>query len=313
MDLGFVGLGLMGRPMALNLVKGGHRLHLHSRSGVPAELVEAGGIACRDGREVGERSEVVFCMVPDAPDVERVLFGAGGVAEGLGPGKVFVDMSSISPRATRALAVRLAGRGGHYLDAPVSGGDVGARQATLTIMVGGEEAAFERVQPLFRLMGQNVTRVGESGSGQVCKLANQIAAALGIQAVAEALLFARKAGADPARVRQALLGGFASSRVLELHGLRMIERRFEPGGRIEMHRKDLQNALDGARELGLALPGTAAAAQLFDACVAMGGARWDHSALVRALEALAAVEVGAPPAEGPRGSQAGEEPTPHGS
>ncbi|HZY03250.1 MAG TPA: 2-hydroxy-3-oxopropionate reductase [Anaeromyxobacteraceae bacterium] len=296
MDLGFVGLGVMGRPMALNLIKGGHRVHLHSRSGVPPELVQAGGVACRSGREVAERSEVVFCIVPDAPDVERVLFGAGGVAEGLGPGKVFVDMSSISPGTTRALAARLAERGGHYLDAPVSGGDLGARQATLTIMVGGDQAAFERVRPLFLLMGRNVTRVGGSGAGQVCKVANQIVVALNIQAVAEGLLFARKAGADPARVRQALLGGFAASRVLEMHGLRMIERRFDPGARMELHRKDLENALAGAREMGLSLPGTAMAAQLMNACIAAGGARWDHAAMVKALEALAGVQVGSPPA-----------------
>ncbi|HEU4385703.1 MAG TPA: 2-hydroxy-3-oxopropionate reductase [Anaeromyxobacteraceae bacterium] len=295
MDLGFVGLGVMGRPMSRNLMKGGHRLHLHSRRGVPPELVEAGGVACRSGREVAERSEVVFCMVPDAPDVERVLFGPDGVAEGLSTGKAFVDMSSISPRATRDLAARLASRGCDYLDAPVSGGDVGAREATLTIMVGGAEEAFDRVRPLFQLMGRNVTRVGESGAGQICKVANQIAVALGIQAVAEALLFARKAGADPALVRQALLGGFASSRVLEVHGLRMIERRFEPGGRVELHRKDLENALAGAREMGLSLPGTAVAAQLFNACIAAGGSGWDHSALVKALETLAGCEVGAQP------------------
>jgi 2-hydroxy-3-oxopropionate reductase len=301
MDLGFVGLGIMGRPMAANLIKGGHRLHLHSRSGVPEELLRAGGTACRGGREVAERSEVVFSIVPDTPDVERVLFGPGGVAEGLAPGKVFVDMSSISPAATRDMAGRLAGQGCHYLDAPVSGGDLGARQATLTIMVGGNEAAFERVRPLFQLMGTNVTRVGESGAGQVCKVANQIAVALGIQAVAEALLFASKAGADPAKVRQALMGGFAASRVLELHGLRMIERRFEPGGRVELHRKDLENALSSARQLGLALPGTAMVAQLFNACIAAGGSRWDHSALVKALEALAVWEIG-PAASGPQGS-----------
>lgn len=302
MDLGFVGLGVMGRPMAANLMRGGHRLRLHSRSGVPRELKEAGGVACRCGREVADGSEVVFCMVPDAPDVERVLFGPDGVAEGLAPGGIFVDMSSISPAATREFAARLAGRGGHYLDAPVSGGEAGARQATLTIMVGGSEAAFERVRPLFQLMGRTAIRVGESGAGQICKVANQIAVAVTIEAVAEALLFASKAGADPATVRRALLGGFASSRVLEEHGLRMIERRFEPGARLELHRKDLANALAGAREMGLALPGTAAAQQLFNACAAAGGSRWDHSALVRALEALADHEIGSPRRPGPQGS-----------
>ncbi len=299
MDLGFVGLGIMGRPMAANLVKGGHRLHLHSRSGVPPELVQGGGVSCRNGCEVAQRSEVVFSIVPDTPDVEKVLFGPGGVAEGLAPGKVFVDMSSISPASTRAFAGRLAALGCDYLDAPVSGGDVGAREATLTIMVGGSEAAFERVRPLFDLLGKNVTRVGESGAGQICKVANQIVVALNIEAAAEALLFASKAGADPGKVRQALLGGFAASRVLEVHGLRMIERRFEPGGRVELHRKDLANALSGARELGLSLPGTAMAAQLFNACIAAGGSRWDHSALVKALEALAGHEIGSPPPRRP--------------
>jgi 2-hydroxy-3-oxopropionate reductase len=290
--LGFVGLGIMGRPMALNLLGGGHRLHLSSRSGVPEELVRAGGVRCASGREVGERSEIVFAMVPDAPDVEKVLFGPQGVAEGLGAGKVFVDMSSTSPVATRELAARAAALGIEYVDAPVSGGDVGAREATLTIMAGASEAAFARVRPLFELMGRNVTHVGPTGAGQIAKVANQIVVGLTIEAVAEALLFAAKAGVDPARVRQALLGGFAASRVLEVHGLRMVERRFEPGARVELHQKDLENALQGAKAMGLALPGTALAQQLFNAVKAMGGAGWDHSAMVRALEALASKTVG---------------------
>jgi 2-hydroxy-3-oxopropionate reductase len=285
-EIGFVGLGIMGRPMASNLMRAGHRLHLWSRSGVPRELVDAGGLACASGREVARAAEVVFCIVPDTADVEQVLFAPGGVAEGLSPGKAFVDMSSISPIATRALAARVVALGCEYVDAPVSGGDVGAREATLTIMAGATEAGFARVEPLLRLLGKNVTHVGPHGAGQTTKVANQIVVALTIEAVGEALLFAAQAGVDPAKVRQALLGGFASSRVLELHGLRMIERRFEPGARVELHRKDLDHALSGARALGVALPATALAQQLFNAVAAMGGARWDHSALVRALEAL---------------------------
>jgi 2-hydroxy-3-oxopropionate reductase len=291
MDLGFVGLGIMGRPMAANLLAGGHRVHLHSRSGVRDELVRAGGVRCASGREVAERSEVVFAMVPDAPDVEKVLFGEAGVAEGLFPGKVFVDLSSTSPIATKELAVRVSALGAEYVDAPVSGGDVGAREATLTIMAGASDAAFARVRPLLALMGRNVTHVGPVGAGQTTKVANQIVVALTIEAVGEALLFASKAGVDPAKVRQALLGGFASSRVLEVHGQRMIDRNFEPGGRVELHQKDLENALQGAKAMGLALPGTANAQQLFNAVKAMGGARWDHASMVKALEALASHTV----------------------
>jgi 2-hydroxy-3-oxopropionate reductase len=285
--LGFVGLGIMGRPMAANLLKGGHAVHLSSRSGVPKELVEAGGIACATGREVAERSEVVFTMVPDTPDVEKAVFGPGGIAEGLSRGKAVVDMSSISPIATRDIARRVNALGCDYVDAPVSGGDVGARAATLTIMVGATEAGFARVKPFLELLGKNVTHVGENGAGQTTKVANQIVVALTIEAIGEALLFASKAGVDPARVRQALLGGFAASRVLEVHGQRMIERKFDPGARIELHQKDLENALAGARAMGVALPGTANAQQLFNACKAAGGSRWDHSAMVKALEALA--------------------------
>jgi 2-hydroxy-3-oxopropionate reductase len=294
-DLGFVGLGVMGRPMAANLMKGGHTLWLHSRSGVPGELVEAGGRACGSAREVAEHAEVIFTMVPDTPDVERALFGPGGLAEGLSAGKAVVDMSSISPDATRGFARRVNDLGCEYVDAPVSGGEVGAKNATLTIMVGATEAGFARVKPLLDLLGKNVTLVGPNGAGQICKVANQIAVALGIEAVAEALLFASRAGADPAKVRQALLGGFASSRILEVHGERMIERKFEPGARVELHQKDLELALSNARAMGLALPGTALVQQLFNACRAQGGGRWDHSALVRVLELLGGHEVGRPP------------------
>ncbi len=292
-DVGFVGLGIMGRPMALHLVRGGHRVHLFTRSGVPDDLVVAGGVRCASGREVAERSEVIFSMVPDAPDVERVLFGPDGVAAGLGPGKSFVDMSSISPMATKELAARVNALGAEYVDAPVSGGEIGARDATLTIMVGASDAGFARAKPLLSLLGKNVTHVGRNGAGQTAKVANQIVVALTIEAVAEALLFSARAGVDPARVRQALLGGFASSRILEVHGLRMVERNFQPGARVELHQKDLENALQGAKQMGLALPGTALAQQLFNAVKAMGGAGWDHSAMVKALEALGGGSVAA--------------------
>jgi 2-hydroxy-3-oxopropionate reductase len=293
MKVGFIGLGIMGKPMAQHLLNGGHGVYLHSRSGVAPELVAAKGIACASPREVAQNADVVITMVPDTPDVEKVLFGKDGVTAGLAPGKTIVDMSSISPIETKAFAARIAGLGCDYVDAPVSGGEVGARNATLTIMCGGSEAAFERVKPLFELMGKNITLVGGPGDGQTCKVANQIIVALTIEAVGEALLFASKAGADPARVRQALMGGFANSRVLEVHGERMIKRTFNPGFRIELHQKDLNLALAGARALGVSLPNTATAQELFNACAAHGGKAWDHSAMVRALEAMANHEVAA--------------------
>ena len=289
--IGFIGLGIMGRPMALNLIKGGHSLVLHSRSGVPQDLISAGGRACGSGREVASQSEIIITMVPDTPDVEAVLFGTDGVAQALSAGKTVVDMSSISPIATKTFAKRIEALGCDYLDAPVSGGEVGAKNATLSIMVGGSEAVFARVRPIFELMGKNITLVGGSGDGQTCKVANQIVVALTIEAVGEALLFASKAGADPARVRQALMGGFAASRILEVHGERMINRTFDPGFRIELHQKDLNLALAGARALGVSLPNTATAQELFNACFAHGGAKWDHSAMVRALEKLASHEI----------------------
>jgi 2-hydroxy-3-oxopropionate reductase len=289
--VGFIGLGIMGRPMASHLIEGGHEVYLHSRSGVPEDLAQAGGRACGSPREVAEAADVIITMVPDTPHVEEVLFGEGGVAEGLSPGKTVVDMSSISPIATKEFARRIGEKGCDYLDAPVSGGEVGAKNAALTIMVGGPEAAFERVRPLFELMGKNITLVGGNGDGQTAKVANQIIVALTIEAVGEALLFASKAGADPARVRQALMGGFANSRILEVHGERMVKRTFEPGFRIELHQKDLNLALQGARALGLSLPNTATCQELFNACAANGGAAWDHSGMVRALELMANHEV----------------------
>jgi 2-hydroxy-3-oxopropionate reductase len=259
---------------------------------VPEELVIKGGRGCRSAREVTAQSDVVITMVPDTPDVAAVLFGERGVAEGLAPGKLVIDMSSISPIETKRFAARIQELGCAYLDAPVSGGEVGAKAGTLTIMVGGPEEAFERAKPLFALMGKNVTLVGGNGDGQTCKVANQIIVAVTIEAVGEALLFASKAGADPARVRQALMGGFASSRILEVHGERMLKRNFEPGFRVELHAKDLALALAGARDLQVALPVTAACQQLFNACMAAGGAKWDHSGMVRMLEALASHAIG---------------------
>ena len=290
-NIGFVGLGIMGKPMAANLIKGGHTLFLHSRSGVPQELASAGGKACSSAKEVAQKADIIITMVPDTPDVEKVLFGASGIAEGLSKGKTVVDMSSISPIETKRFAKKINELGCDYLDAPVSGGEVGAKNAALTIMVGGSETTFNKIKPIFDLMGKNITLVGGNGDGQTCKVANQIIVALNIEAVGEALLFAAKAGADPARVRQALMGGFAASRILEVHGERMIKRTFDPGFRIELHQKDLSLALAGARAMGLSLPNTATAQELFNACVANGGAKWDHSALVRALEKMANHEV----------------------
>lgn len=286
MDIGFIGLGIMGAPMAGHLIAGGHALNLKTRRAVPQTLIGAGGRDCNSVVEVAERSDIVVLMLPDTPDVEQVLFGEDGVARGIKRGAVVVDMSSISPIATRDFAARLGERGAEYLDAPVSGGEVGAKNAALSIMVGGKAEVFERVKPLFDLMGKTVTHVGDVGAGQVAKVANQIIVALTIEAVAEGLLFASKAGADPAKVRQAITGGLATSRILELHGARMIERTFDPGFRITLHQKDLNLALEGARSLGLALPGTALAQQLFSVCVANGAGGQDHSALVRALEIM---------------------------
>ena len=292
MQLGFIGLGIMGAPMCGHLVKAGHQLFVQTRSKVPPELASAATV-CATQREVAERADIVFLMLPDTPDVEAVLFGETGVASGLKRGKTVVDMSSISPMATKEFARRIEALGGEYLDAPVSGGEVGAKAASLTIMVGGPEGAFERVQPLFALMGKNITHVGGNGDGQTTKVANQIIVALNIAAVGEALLFASKAGADPAKVRQALMGGFAASRILEVHGERMIQRTFNPGFRIGLHQKDLNLALAGARAIGVALPQTAGAAQLMQACAAHGWDQLDHSALVKALELMADHEVAA--------------------
>jgi len=296
--IGFIGLGIMGAPMAGHLIQAGHQLFVHTLGKVPETISASSATQCMSARGVAERADIIFIMVPDTPDVEAALFGEAGVAAGLkgsGTGKVVVDMSSISPIATKAFAQKINALGCEYLDAPVSGGEVGAKNATLSIMVGGPQAVFERVSPLFALMGKNITLVGANGDGQTAKVANQIIVALTIEAVAEALLFASRAGADPARVRQALMGGFASSKILEVHGERMVKRNFEPGFRIELHQKDLNLALSTARQLGISLPNTATAQELFNACSAHGGKAWDHSAMARALEKMANFEIGQKP------------------
>ncbi len=287
LKLGFIGLGIMGAPMAGHLVKAGHTLFVNTRSQVPADLLAAGATNCSSAQDVAKRADIIFLMLPDTPDVEKVLFSEDGVASGLSKGKTVVDCSSIDPIATKGFAAKIRALGCNYLDAPVSGGEVGAKAASLTIMVGAEKAAFDHINPLFELMGKNITLVGGVGDGQICKVANQIIVALNIAAVSEALVFASKAGADPARVRQALMGGFAASRILEVHGERMIKRTFAPGFRIALHQKDLNLALQGARSLGVALPQTANAAQLMQTCSALGFGQLDHSALVKALETMA--------------------------
>lgn len=289
--IGFVGLGIMGQHMVANLVDNGHELSVFDIVGIPEILKNKALNACSSSREVAEKSDIIIVMVPDTPHVDAALFGEGGIAEGLSAGNVVVDMSSISPIETKSFAKRINELGCQYLDAPVSGGEVGAKAGSLTIMVGGEQATFDQVKPLFEIMGQNITLVGGNGDGQTCKVSNQIIVALNIEAVGEALLFASKAGADPARVREALMGGFASSKILEIHGDRMVKRTFDPGFRIELHQKDLNLALSGARALGISLPNTATAQELFNSCSAHGGSAWDHSAMVRALEFMADHEI----------------------
>src|ERR1700692_2178061 len=289
--VGFIGLGIMGARRAANLQQDGHQLFVHDRNPAPAGLIEKGATLCESGNAVAQQADIVILMVPDTPHVESVLFGENGVASGLRANQIVVDMSSISPIATKEFAKKINELGCQYLDAPVSGGEVGAKAASLTIMVGGPDDAFEKVKPLFQLMGKNITLVGGNGDGQTTKVANQIIVALNIQAVAEALLFASKAGADPARVRQALMGGFAASRILEVHGERMVKRTFNPGFRIELHQKDLNLALQGAKTLGISLPNTATAQELMNSCAAHGMSGLDHSALCRAIEMMSNHEI----------------------
>jgi 2-hydroxy-3-oxopropionate reductase len=290
--IGFIGTGIMGFPMAQHLQNAGHELLVSEhRSPARAELVEAGATALPSIKAVAEAADIIICMVPDTPDVEAVLFADEGLAAGLSAGKLVIDMSTISPLETKTFAQKINALGCDYLDAPVSGGEVGAQNATMTIMVGGPEQAFERALPLFEVMGENITLIGDNGDGQTCKVANNIIVALNIEAVSEALVFAAKTGADPVKVREALMGGFASSKVLEVHGERMLNRTFDPGFRIRLHQKDLNLALDGAREMGVALPNTANTQELFNVCAAKGGKDWDHSALIRALETMSDFEI----------------------
>ena len=292
MKIAFIGLGIMGTPMAGHLIKGGHELYLNTIGDVPKELTAAGGKACATAKEAAQQADLIITMVPDTPDVQKALFGENGAAQGLSKGKIVVDMSSISPVETKEFARKINDLGCEYIDAPVSGGDVGAKNAALSIMCGGSQATFDKVKPVFELMGKNITLVGGNGDGQTCKVANQIVVALTISAVSEGLLFASKAGADPAKVRAALMGGLATSRILDILGERMVKRNFDPGFRIALHQKDLNLALTAAKQLGLALPNTSTCQQLFSACVAHGGAAWDHSGMVRALEKLSNHEIG---------------------
>ena len=291
--IGFIGLGLMGKPIAKNLIKAGHRLIVHNRSRAAVdELAAEGAAAAFSPKEVAASAEVVITMLPEDSDVETVVAGDQGVIKSIRPNGVLVDMSTISPTTARRLAETLADRGVHMLDAPVSGGVEAATEATLTIMVGGKPDIFKRVLPVFEKIGKNINHIGDHGAGQVTKAANQIIVAMTIQAVAEAFIFAKKSGVDPAKVHQAIMGGYAQSRVLELHGKRMLDRNFQPGGKVRSHRKDIEIALSVAREQGICLPGTAMISQLFNALAARGGLDWDHSSMVKALESMSNVEVG---------------------
>lgn len=290
--IAFIGTGIMGKPMALNLQNAGHQLVFsESRSAAPADLIAKGGVAYPNAKEATAAADIIILMVPNTPQVEEVLFGDNGVEQSLTADKTVIDMSSICPIETKKIAARVKESGAEFLDAPVSGGEVGAINAALTIMVGGSESTFEKAKPLFEVLGKNITLVGENGAGQICKVANQIIVALNIEAVAEALVFASKAGADPARVREALMGGFANSKILEVHGERMVKGTFDPGFKIALHQKDLNLAISGAKELGLSLPNTVMAQVLFDQCVNMGGENWDHSAMIRAIEDLGNHEI----------------------
>jgi 2-hydroxy-3-oxopropionate reductase len=287
MKLGFIGLGIMGRPMALNLRRAGHALWVHGRRPVTMEvLVEAGAQACHTVADVAVNAEIIFIMVSDTPDVENIVLGETGLAQRLRPGQVIVDMSTISPASTRRLAQELETRGVEMLDAPVSGGEIGAINANLSIMVGGKEKIFQRVKPLFDVFGKNVVHVGDHGAGQVAKACNQIVAALTIEAVSEALTFARKNGVDAARVRAALMGGFAGSKILEVHGQRMLDNDFKPGFKVKLHQKDLRIVMEDAHQLGIGLPGAALVAQHLNALMGSGDGELDSSAIVKVIERM---------------------------
>ncbi|OHC70070.1 MAG: 2-hydroxy-3-oxopropionate reductase [Rhodocyclales bacterium GWA2_65_20] len=287
MEIGFIGLGLMGRPLALHLAKAGHKLHLWARRPAALEPFKNVAATCyASPAEVAGHAEIVFTMVADAPDVEQVVLGAQGLAAGARPGLVIVDMSTIAPAAAQRIGAQLAAAGIDFLDAPVSGGELGAINATLTIMVGGKPEVFERAKPLFEKMGKSITLIGATGAGQVAKACNQILTGVGVAAVAEALNFATRSGVDAAKVREALLGGFAYSRILENHGSRMLDRNFKPGFKAWMHQKDLRIVMEEAHRLGLALPSSAATAQMFNAMVGSGLGEEDSVAMLKLLERM---------------------------
>jgi len=286
--LGFIGLGIMGRPMALNLCKAGHALWVHARRAESMQpLIDAGATACISPQEVAANAEIIFICVSDTSDVEHVILGNNGLLHGMRNGAVVVDMSTISPAATRRFAEELGKRGAEILDAPVSGGEVGAINATLSIMTGGRPDVFERVRPFFAAMGKNIVLIGGNGAGQVAKACNQIVAAITIQAVAEALTFARRQGVDASKVRDALMGGFAGSKILEAHGKRMLENDFKPGFKTRLHHKDLKIVIDAAHMLGISLPATALVAQQMNALMGAGDGELDSAALVKVLERMA--------------------------
>jgi 2-hydroxy-3-oxopropionate reductase len=290
-NIGFIGLGIMGKPMAHNLHKAGHRLFVHARRAESmAPLAQAGCTACATAAEAAAQADVIFIMVSDTHDVKQVLFAEGGVAQGAKPGSVVVDMSTISPTATRHYAARLAERGIAMLDAPVSGGDVGAINGTLSIMVGGKPEIFERVKPLFECMGKNIVHIGDNGAGQVAKACNQIVVGVTIEAVAEALTFARKSGVDVAKVREALMGGFAASRILDVHGKRMLDNNYQPGFKTKLHQKDMNIVMQTAQELGLALPAAALVMQHMNALMGTGDAESDSAAVMKIVERMSGVE-----------------------
>lgn len=291
MNMAFIGMGIMGKPMAINLHKAGHQVFVSGRRPESmADPVAAGCIACASPADAAAQAEIVIVMVSDTPDVEQVIFAQNGVAQGAKAGSVVVDMSTISPTATRAMAARLAAQGIEMLDAPVSGGDIGAINGTLSIMVGGKAEVFERVKPAFEAMGKNIVRVGDHGAGQVAKACNQIVAAVTIEAVAEALLFARKNGVDPAKVRDALMGGFAGSRILEVHGKRMLDNEYTPGFKTRLHQKDMNIVMQTAKELGLSLPGAALVMQHLNALIGAGEAELDSAAIMKVVERASGME-----------------------
>jgi 2-hydroxy-3-oxopropionate reductase len=291
MNVAFIGLGIMGKPMALNLKKAGHSVAVYGRRPESvAPLSAAGCTACASPAEAATQADIITIMVPDTPDVETVLFGYDCVADGARPGSVVIDMSTISPTATQAFAHKLEARGIEMLDAPVSGGEIGAVNATLSIMVGGKPEVFERAKPVLEAMGRNIVLVGDHGAGQVAKACNQIVVAVTIEGVAEALTFARRSGVDPARVRDALMGGFAGSRILEVHGQRMLDNDYTPGFKTKLHQKDINIAMQTAKELGLALPGAALVMQHLNALMGTGDGELDSSAMMKIVERASGME-----------------------